>query len=266
MRPAAALSWVPAALAAGFAFLYLPILILVIFSFNESRLVTVWAGFSTRWYAELVGNLRMLEAAGLSIGVAAAAACLSTATGTLAGYALGRLGRFRFRAVFTLLLLAPMVLPEVILGLSMLMAYSTLDRLIGWPADRGFLVIAVAHATYGTAFVAVIVEARLRGLDPALEEAALDLGAGPLRAFYRVTLPLLLPAVTAGWLLAFTLSLDDLVIASFVSGPGATTLPMLVYSSVRLGLSPQINALASVMFAVVAVLAFFGTRPGKIRA
>ena len=266
MRPAAALSWIPAALAAGFAFLYLPILILVIYSFNESRLVTVWAGFSTRWYAELLGNLRMLEAAGLSLGVAATAACLSTGMGTLAGCALGRLGRFRFRAVFTLLLLAPMVLPEVILGLSMLMAFSALDRVIGWPGDRGFLVIALAHATYGTAFVAVIVEARLRGLDPALEEAALDLGAGPLRAFFRITLPLLWPAVAAGWLLAFTLSLDDLVIASFVSGPGATTIPMLVYSSVRLGLSPQINALASVMIAVVAVLAFFGTRPARIRA
>jgi putrescine transport system permease protein len=266
MKPAAALPWIPAALAAGFAFLYLPILILVIFSFNESRLVTVWAGFSTRWYAELLGNLRMLEAAGLSLGVAATAACLSTAIGTLAGCALGRLGRFRLRSLFTLLLLAPMVLPEVILGLSMLMAYSALDRLIGWPGDRGFFVIALAHATYGTAFVAVIVEARLRGLDPALEEAALDLGAGPVRAFFRVTLPLLWPAVTAGWLLAFTLSLDDLVIASFVSGPGATTLPMLVYSSVRLGLSPQINALATVMIAVVAILAFFGTRPAKIGA
>ncbi len=263
MRPVVTLSWIPAVLAAGFTFLYLPILILVIFSFNESRLVTVWAGFSTRWYAELVGNLRMLEAAGLSLGVAAVSACLSTGIGTLAGYSLGRLGRFRLRAVFTLLLLAPMVLPEVILGLSMLMAYSALDRAIGWPGERGFHAIALAHATYGTAFVAVIVEARLRGLDPALEEAALDLGHGPLRAFARVTLPLLLPAVAAGWLLAFTLSLDDLVIASFVSGPGATTLPMLVYSSVRLGLSPQINALASIMIAVVAVLAYFGTRPAE---
>ncbi len=260
MRPSDFLPRLPALLAAGFAFLYLPILLLVVFSFNESRLVTVWAGFSTRWYSELLGNSRMLDAARLSLGVAVLAGSLSAFVGTLAGYALGRLGRFRFRTMFTLLLLAPMVLPEVILGLSMLMAYSAVDRAIGWPGERGVLTIALAHATYGTAFVAVIVEARLRGIDPALEEAALDLGSGPLRAFVHVTLPLLLPAVTAGWLLAFTLSLDDLVIASFVSGPGATTLPMLVYASVRLGLSPQINALASVMIAVVALLAYFGTR------
>ncbi len=257
------LSWVPAALAAGFAFLYLPIVLLVAFSFNESRLVTVWAGFSTRWYGELLSNGRMLDAAGLSLAVAAIAATLSATFGTLAGYALGRFGRFRLRTLFALLLLAPMVLPEVMLGLSMLMTFTTLDRLVGWPAERGFVVIALAHATYGTAFVAVIVEARLRGLDPALEEAALDLGAGPLRAFLKVALPLLLPAVTAGWLLAFTLSLDDLVIASFVSGPGATTLPMLVYSSVRLGLSPQINALATIMVAVVAVMALAGARQSR---
>jgi len=260
VRPSDFLPRLPALLAAGFAFLYLPILLLVVFSFNESRLVTVWAGFSTRWYSELLGNKRMLDAAWLSLGVAVLAGSLSAFVGTLAGYALGRLGRFRLRTMFTLLLLAPMVLPEVILGLSMLMAYSAVDRAIGWPGERGLLTIALAHATYGTAFVAVIVEARLRGINPAMEEAALDLGSGPLRAFVRVTLPLLLPAVTAGWLLAFTLSLDDLVIASFVSGPGATTLPMLVYASVRLGLSPQINALASVMIAVVALLAYFGTR------
>jgi putrescine transport system permease protein len=257
------LSWLPAALAAGFAFLYLPILILVVFSFNESRLVTVWAGFSTRWYGELLANERMIEAAGLSLAVAAAAATLAATVGTLAAYALGRLGRFAFRAVFALLLLAPMVLPEVILGLSMLMAYAALDRAIGWPAERGFLVIAIAHATYGAAFVAVVVEARLRALDPAIEEAALDLGAAPLRAFLHVTLPLLWPAVAAGWLLAFTLSLDDLVITSFVSGPGATTLPMLVYASVRLGLSPQINALATILLVVVGTLAWLGTRPRR---
>lgn len=261
MNPRGPLSWLPASLAAGFAFLYLPILVLVVFSFNESRLVTVWAGFSTRWYAELLSNERMIEAAGLSLAVAAAAATLAAAVGTLAAYALGRLGRFAFRSVFALLLLAPMVLPEVILGLSMLMAYAALDRAIGWPAERGFVVIAIAHATYGAAFVAVVVEARLRALDPAIEEAALDLGAGPLRAFLRVTLPLLWPAVAAGWLLAFTLSLDDLVITSFVSGPGATTLPMLVYASVRLGLSPQINALATILLVVVGTLAWLGTRP-----
>jgi putrescine transport system permease protein len=254
------LSWLPTALAAGFVFLYLPIVLLIAFSFNESRLVSVWAGFSTRWYGELLRNERMLDAAALSLGVAATAATLAAIMGTLAGYALARLGAFALRPLFTLLLLVPMILPEVILGLSMLMSFAFLERAIGWPAERGFVVVALAHATYGTAFVALIVEARLRGLDPALEEAALDLGASPLRAFLRVTAPLLAPAIVSGWLLAFTLSLDDLVIASFVAGPGATTLPMLVYSSVRLGLSPQINALATVLVAGVALLAYISAR------
>lgn len=254
------LSWLPTALAAGFVFLYLPILLLILFSFNDSRLVTVWAGFSTRWYAELLRNERMIEAASLSLGIAAFAATIAGVFGTLAGYALARLGAFALRPLFALLLLVPMVLPEVILGLSMLMSFSALERLIGWPAERGFLVVALAHATYGTAFVALIVEARLRGLDPSVEEAALDLGAGPLRAFLRVTVPMLAPAIASGWLLAFTLSLDDLVIASFVAGPGATTLPMLVYSSVRLGLSPQINALATVLVISIGLLAYVSSR------
>lgn len=254
------LAFLPTALAFGFVFLYLPIVLLILFSFNESRLVTVWAGFSTRWYGELLRNERMLEAAALSLGVAATAATLAGIAGTLAGYALARLGAFAFRPLFALLLLVPMVLPEVILGLSMLMSFATLERAVGWPAERGFLVVALAHATYGTAFVALIVEARLRGMDPALEEAALDLGASPARAFLRVTVPLLAPAIASGWLLAFTLSLDDLVIASFVAGPGATTLPMLVYSSVRLGLSPQINALATVLVLGIAILAYVSSR------
>jgi putrescine transport system permease protein len=262
----AQLSWLPAALAAGFVFLYLPIVLLIAFSFNESRLVSVWAGFSTRWYGELLRNERMLEAAALSLGVAATAATLAAVAGTLAGYALGRLGAFALRPLFALLLLAPMILPEVILGLSMLMSFAFLERLVGWPETRGFLVVALAHATYGTAFVALIVEARLRGLDPALEEAALDLGATPARAFLRVSVPLLAPAIASGWLLAFTLSLDDLVIASFVAGPGATTLPMLVYSSVRLGLSPQINALATVLVLGIAILAYVSSRiDAKVR-
>lgn len=254
------LAFLPTALAFGFVFLYLPLVLLILFSFNESRLVTVWAGFSTRWYGELLRNERMIEAAVLSLGVAAAAATLAGIAGTLAGYALARLGAFAFRPLFALLLLVPMVLPEVILGLSMLMSFAALERAIGWPAERGFLVVALAHATYGTAFVALIVEARLRGMDPALEEAALDLGASPARAFLRVTVPLLAPAIASGWLLAFTLSLDDLVISSFVAGPGATTLPMLVYSSVRLGLSPQINALATVLVLGIAVLAYISSR------
>ncbi|MFM7347789.1 MAG: hypothetical protein ACKO1J_20755 [Tagaea sp.] len=183
------LAFLPTALAFGFVFLYLPIVLLILFSFNESRLVTVWAGFSTRWYGELLRNERMLEAAALSLGVAATAATLAGIAGTLAGYALARLGAFAFRPLFALLLLVPMVLPEVILGLSMLMSFATLERAVGWPAERGFLVVALAHATYGTAFVALIVEARLRGMDPALEEAALDLGASPARATCRQAAP-----------------------------------------------------------------------------
>lgn len=237
----------------GYAFLYLPILLLVVFSFNESRLVTVWAGFSTKWYGELVRNERILDAAWLSVAVAATSATTATLLGGCAGLALARFGRFRARAVFAGLLAAPLVMPEVLMGLSLLLLFVALDQATGWPGERGFTTIVIAHATFATAFVAVVVQARLKLLDPALEEAAHDLGAPPWRAFVGVTLPLLAPALAAGWLLGFTLSLDDLVIASFTSGPGATTLPMLIFSSVRLGLSPQINALAS-LFVLAAVL------------
>jgi len=241
------------ALGLGYVFLYLPVLLLIVFSFNESRLVTVWAGFSTKWYGELLRNQRILDAGWLSLAVAAASATLATVLGLCGGMALARFGVFRGRALVAGLLMAPLVMPEVLSGLSLLLLFVSLDQLIGWPGERGFVTIVIAHATFATAYVAVIVQARLKLLDPALEEAAHDLGAPPWRAFVGVTLPLLLPALAAGWLLAFTLSLDDLVIASFTAGPGATTLPMVVFSSVRLGLSPQVNALAT-LFVLAALL------------
>ncbi|MGE5145510.1 MAG: ABC transporter permease subunit [Candidatus Eiseniibacteriota bacterium] len=242
------------ALAFGYAFLYLPVALLILYSFNESRLVTVWAGFSTHWYVELVDNDRILDAAGLSLMVAATSATIAAVLGGLAGLALGRFGRFRGRAPFAGLLAAPLVMPEVLMGLSLLLFFVALGQAIGWPGQRGFTTIVIAHATFGTAFVAVVVQARVRLLDPALEEAAHDLGAPPLRTFLYVTLPMLAPALAAGWLLGFTLSLDDLVIASFTTGPGATTLPMVVFSSIRLGVSPQINALASLFVLAAAIL------------
>ncbi len=231
----------------GYAFLYAPILLLVVYSFNESRLVTVWSGFSTRWYGEVFANDRILNAAWLSFSIAALSATLAVLLGTPAGFALARFGRFPGRAVFAGLLAAPLVMPEVITGISLLLLFVGLDDWIGWPNERGLVTIVIAHATFTLAYVAVIVQARLAGFDRHLEEVALDLGARPLTVLVRVTLPLTAPAIVAGWLLAFTLSFDDLVIASFVTGPGATTLPMLIFSSIRLGLSPQINALATMM-------------------
>jgi putrescine transport system permease protein len=242
------------ALGFGFVFLYLPVALLILYSFNESRLVTVWAGFSTHWYVELAQNDRILDAAWLSLAVAATSATVATTLGGMAGLALGRFGRFRGRAPFAGLLAAPLVMPEVLSGLSLLLFFVALAQAIGWPGQRGFTTIVIAHATFATAYVAVVVQARVKLLDPALEEAAHDLGAPPLRTLLAVTLPMLAPALAAGWLLAFTLSLDDLVIASFTSGPGATTLPMVIYSSVRLGVSPQINALASLFVLAAAIL------------
>lgn len=241
-------------LALGFAFLYVPIALLILYSFNDSRLVTVWGGFSTRWYVGLAHDARIQEAARLSLAVAASSATLATVLGGFAGLALGRFGRFRLRLPLTVMLAAPLVMPEVITGLSLLLLFVALNEAIGWPGQRGFPTIVIAHATFGIAYVAVIVQARLKLLDPAIEEAAADLGATPSRTFFAVTLPMLAPALVAGWLLAFTLSLDDLVIASFTSGPGATTLPMVIYSSVRLGVSPEVNALASLFVAAAAIL------------
>ena len=232
----------------GFAFLYLPMVLLVLFSFNESRLVTVWGGFSLRWYGALASDGALLDAVWVSVRVALLSACAATLLGTLAAVALTRTGRFRGRTLFTGLVYAPLVLPEVMTGLSLLLLF------VAAGLDRGFWTVTVAHATLTLCFVTVVVQARLVGFDTALEEAAIDLGASPLKAFLTITLPLIAPAVAAGFLLAVTLSLDDLVIASFTSGPGATTLPMRLYSQVRLGVTPEINAAATIFILFVALM------------
>jgi putrescine transport system permease protein len=241
------------ALAFGYAFLYVPIASLIVYSFNASRLVTVWGGFSTRWYGELLQNEPILSAAWLSVRVAAMNATAAVALGTLAGLALARFGRFRGRTLLSAMVSAPLVMPDVILGLSSLLLFVAMEQVVGWPEGRGVGTILLAHITFSTAYVTVVVQSRLAQMDASIEEAAMDLGARPWKVFLVITLPIVSPALVAGWLLAFTLSLDDLVIASFVSGPGATTLPMVVYSSVRLGVSPQINALATLIVATVTV-------------
>jgi len=241
------------ALAFGYAFLYLPIFSLIVYSFNESRLVTVWAGFSTKWYGELLRNDQILSAAWLSLKIAFMNATGALILGTLAGLILARFGRFRGRTAFTTLITAPLVMPEVIIGLSLLLLFVAMQNIVGWPSGRGVTTITIAHLTFSTAYVAVVIQSRLSQMDVSIEEAALDLGAKPIKVFFLITVPVIAPALVAGWLLAFTLSLDDLVIASFVSGPGASTLPMVVYSSVRLGVSPQINALATIVVGLVTV-------------
>ena len=240
-------------LAIGFAFLYVPILSLIFFSFNKSKLVTVWGGFSTRWYESLLRNDQILGAAWLSVKVAATSASLAVVLGTLVAVALTRFGPFRGRALLSGLSTAPLVMPDVITGLSLLLLFVALEQAFGWPAGRGTMTIIIAHTTFALAYVAVVVQSRLTGMDPSIEEAAMDLGARPAKVFFVITLPIILPALVSGFLLAFTLSLDDLVIASFVSGPGSTTLPMVIYSKVRLGLSPEINALATLLVLVVSI-------------
>jgi putrescine transport system permease protein len=225
----------------------------IVYSFNESRLVAIWGGFSLRWYRELFENEAILGAAWLSLRVAIVASTSATVLGTLAGLALARLGRFRGRLLFSGMIAAPLVMPEVITGLSMLLLFVSLRALVGWPGGRGSETLAIAHITFCMAYVAVIVQSRLAGMDESLEEAAMDLGGRPLRVLLDITLPLLAPAMLSGWLLSFTLSIDDLVISSFVSGPGATTLPMLIFSKVRLGVAPDINALATLMILLVSL-------------
>lgn len=237
---------------AGFAFLYLPILVLIVYSFNASKLVAVWGGWSTRWYVALVQDAQVLRAAALSLEIAAASATIAVLIGGLAGYALSRFGPFRGRMAFSAMLTAPLVMPEVITGLSLLMLFVAMERALGWPEGRGMDTVIIAHITFAAAYVAVVVRSRVGSLDRALEEAAMDLGARPFAVLRHITLPMLTPALVSGWLLAFTLSLDDLVIASFVTGPGATTLPMLIFSKVRLGVSPDINALATLIVLIVA--------------
>ena len=235
----------------GYAFLYLPIAVLIIYSFNESQLVTVWAGFSTKWWGALFDNEAMLRAAWLSLRVALVSATAAALLGLAAGYALARVPRFFGRTLFSSLVIAPMVMPEVVMGISMLLLFVGSEQLLGGP-DRGFLTIAIAHITFSIAFVAVVVQARLADFDRSLEEAAMDLGATPWTTFRTITLPLIAPAVGSGWLLAFTLSLDDLILTQFVSGAQSETLPMRVYSSVRLGVDPQINVLATIIVALAA--------------
>ena len=231
----------------GFAFLYLPMVILVVYSFNDSKLVTVWGGFSTRWYGELVQNEAFLNAAWVTIKVAVFSSTIATVLGTMAAYVLVRSGRFLGRTLFSGMIYAPLVMPEVITGLSLLLLF------IGIGLDRGVLTIVLAHTTFSMCYVSVVVSSRLVSFDRSLEEAALDLGCTPFTAFRLVTLPIIAPAVISGWLLAFTLSLDDLVIASFAAGPSATTLPIKIFSAVRLGVSPEINALSTIMIAIVTV-------------
>lgn len=237
---------------AGFAFLYLPIIVLIVYSFNASRLVAVWGGWSVKWYGELFRDPQVLGAASMSLQIAAISSTVAVVIGGLAGYVLSRFGRFRGRTGFSTMLTAPLVMPEVITGLSLLMLFIAMEGLVGWPAGRGMTTVIIAHITFAAAYVAVVVRSRVAGLDRALEEAAMDLGARPITVLRRITLPMLMPGLLSGWLLAFTLSLDDLVIASFVTGPGATTLPMLIFSKVRLGVSPDINALATLIVVVVA--------------
>jgi putrescine transport system permease protein len=251
-----------AAVALGLAFLYLPIAILVIYSFNGSRLVSVWGGWSTRWYVALWHDRAMLDAAWASLRIAVLSATAATVLGTLAAVTLVRIGRFRGRTGFSAMVYAPLVMPEVITGLSLLLLFVALN------VDRGFWTVTVAHTTVTLSFVAVVVQSRLLGFDRSLEEAAMDLGCPPWRTFLTITLPLIFPAIAAGWMLAFTLSFDDLVIASFTTGPGATTLPMRIYSEVRLGVKPEINAICTIMLSVAAlgvVAAAWATRP-KVRA
>jgi putrescine transport system permease protein len=237
----------------GFAFLYVPILSLIVYSFNKSRLVTVWAGFSTQWYGRLLENTQILDAAWLSLKIAAINATGAVILGTLAALALTRFGKFRGRTLLSGMTTAPLVMPDVITGLSLLMLFVVMEGAVGWPAGRGFTTVTIAHMTLTLAYVTVIVQSRLSTLDDSLEEAAMDLGARPSKIFFVITLPIIAPALISGWLLAFTISLDDLVIASFVSGPGSSTLPMVIFSKVRLGVSPDINALATIIVLLVTI-------------
>lgn len=256
-------------LAFGFAFLYIPILSMVVFSFNVSKLVTVWGGFSTKWYAALFHDAQMLNAAQLSIKIASLNATGAVILGTVAGLVLARFGRFKGRTLLSGMTTAPLVMPEVITGLSLLLLFVAMEQAFGWPQGRGVTTITLAHITFSMSYVTVVVQSRLTTFDEALEEAAMDLGARPAKVFFVITLPIILPAIISGWLLAFTLSWDDLVITSFVSGPGSTTLPMLIFSKVRLGVSPDINALATILVSIVTVgivaSAFWMQRQERIR-
>jgi len=237
----------------GLAFLYIPIFLLIFYSFNHSKIVPLWGGFSTRWYTKLFESPEVWEAVMLSLKIALVNATFATLLGTLAGLAMVRFGRFKGRTLFSGMISAPLVMPEVITGISLLLMFITLSDFIGWPSERGFTTITIAHITFSMAYVAVIIQSRLTGMNESIEDAARDLGAKPFRVLMDITLPLLAPGMLAGWLLAFTLSLDDLVIASFVTGPGSNTLPILIYSRIKLGLRPDINALATIIIMTVSL-------------
>lgn len=241
---------------AGFAFIYLPMLILVIYSFNESRLVTVWGGWSVKWYVGLLDNTQLMNSVMRSLEIACYTAIAAVALGTMAAFVLTRVTRFKGRTLFGGLVTAPLVMPEVITGLSLLLLFVAMAQLIGWPAERGVLTIWIAHTTFCSAYVAVVVSSRLRELDLSIEEAAMDLGAKPWKVFFLITIPMIAPSLAAGGMMSFALSLDDLVLASFVSGPGSTTLPMEVFSAVRLGVKPEINAVASLILLAVSLATF----------
>jgi putrescine transport system permease protein len=240
-------------LAFGFAFFYIPILSMIVFSFNKSRLATVWGGFSTEWYWKLFQNDQIINAAILSLEIAFVSATLATILGTMAGIALARFKRFRGRTMFSGLVTAPLIMPEVITGISLLMLFIVMAEWVGWPGSRGFTTITIAHITFSMTYVTTIVQARLSSADISVEEAALDLGSRPWQVLRDITLPIISPAIISGWLLAFTISLDDVVITSFTTGPGSTTLPILIWSKVKLGVTPDINALATIIVLVVAV-------------
>lgn len=241
------------AMAVVFAFLYLPIVILIVYSFNAGRFVTVWGGVSVKWYGALFANSQLIAAAWLSLRIAVASATVATVIGVMAGYALARFKRFPGRMLFSILLIAPILLPEVITGMSLLLLFVESEQLAGWPSGRGVFTVIVSHITFTLPCAALVMRARFNELDVSLEEAALDLGAPPWKVYFVITLPLIAPALISGWLLAFTMSLDDLVISSFVSGPGSSTLPMVVFSMVRRGLSPEINALATLFIAAIGI-------------
>ncbi len=242
-----------------FAFLYAPIISVIIYSFNASKLVTVWAGWSFKWYGELAKDRQIIEAAILSLEVAVISSTLATVLGTIAGYVLVRFPKFLGRTTFSGMVNAPLVMPEVITGLSMLLLFIQMENLIGWPQGRGLTTVIIAHVTFTMSYIAVVMRSRFVVLDLSLEEAAQDLGAKPLKVFFVITLPIVAPAIVSGWLLGFTISLDDLVITNFTNGPGTTTLPQVVFSKIRLGLDPKINALASLIIAVVSVGVIFAT-------
>jgi putrescine transport system permease protein len=241
------------ALCFGFAFFYVPILSMIVFSFNNSRLATVWGGFSTKWYASLLSNEKVIDALILSLQIALLSATFATILGTMAGITLARFTKFKGRTLFSGLVTAPLIMPEVITGISMLVFFILMADWVGWPSSRGFSTITLAHITFSMVFVTTVVQARMLQADRAIEEAAMDLGSRPWQVMFDITLPVISPAIVSGWLLAFTISLDDVVISSFVTGPGNTTLPLLIWSKVKLGVTPDINALATLMVLTVGV-------------